>query len=399
MGISNKILNRVEQLEKIITEIRDFQGVLVSITDFNELCTKAIKYLAERINANYGFLLMYERDLPNIKVIGIYGITRRIRKIPRKGVIERTLLGIYPIVINSPNDLSKEPFIKTIDIKPKSFLGVALIVTGELIGMIALLNKTVTPGFTTEDEELIYSLANVTAIAIKKFQLHEEKERAVISNYSRYFSTKIARLIHKKPEKLSPRKEKVTVLFADIRDFTPMVGRIKKEGKWKVLMERLRDFRARMSNIIHINGGIIDKFEGDSIMAVFGVPYPQNDQAERAVTTAIRMREALKELNNEWGLKENEKWKIGIGINTGEGIAGNIGPEDIGSEGPLEYTVLCDSVNIAARIVSEADKDEILIHDTTYEELPDNLKNKIEYLGKKELKGLPKKVNIWKVVK
>lgn len=169
--------------------------------------------------------------------------------------------------------------------------------------------------------------------------------------------------LYKKNANIEPGGEsrKVTVLFSDIRSFTS----ISESMAAKEVVKVLNDYLSAMTDIIFTNRGTIDKFIGDAIMTVFGAPIESDDDAIRAVKTAISMNKALKEFN---AIHKELKspLEIGIGIHTGEVIAGNIG-----SEKRLDYTVIGDNVNLSSRIESLTKfyKCSILISQSTYDEL------------------------------
>jgi adenylate cyclase len=134
---------------------------------------------------------------------------------------------------------------------------------------------------------------------------------------------------------------RVTVLFTDIRSFSTISERMDAHA----LVSLLNEYFAEMVTIIMQEEGVVDKFIGDAIMAVFGAPVTKEDDAERAVRAAVRMREALAELNQQLSKRGLPPIRAGVGIHTGEVVAGNIG-----SEARMEYTVIGDAVNVASRL-------------------------------------------------
>jgi adenylate cyclase len=135
--------------------------------------------------------------------------------------------------------------------------------------------------------------------------------------------------------------------------------------------------------------GTLDKYIGDSLMAVFGAPFGQDNDAERAVTAALKMREAL-EAENKADSRE-KKLNIRIGINTGQITAGNIG-----SPKRMEYTVLGDAVNVASRLESIAEPNQILIGEETYNRIKDKIKTR--EIGLRKLKGKSRDLKVYEVL-
>lgn len=138
------------------------------------------------------------------------------------------------------------------------------------------------------------------------------------------------------------KKQEVTILFSDIRSFTEISEKIPPEE----VVALLNRYLSKMTDIIYEQEGTIDKFIGDAIMTIFGAPLQREDDILRCIITAIEMNRALKDFNFEYqNLPRN--LEIGVGIHTGEAIAGNIG-----SDKRLDYTVIGDTVNLASRIES-----------------------------------------------
>jgi adenylate cyclase len=140
---------------------------------------------------------------------------------------------------------------------------------------------------------------------------------------------------------LGGEQREVTVLFSDIRGFTPLAEQLPPQA----LVALLNRYLTLMTERIHANGGIVDKFIGDGIMAMFGAPVQAPDDPQRAVRAACEMVRALERFNAEQEAAGAPPLKIGVGISTGVVVAGNVG-----SPGRLNYTVLGDTVNVAARL-------------------------------------------------
>ena len=154
-------------------------------------------------------------------------------------------------------------------------------------------------------------------------------------------SPEIAAQLMRDGAALGGEEREVTILFADLRGFTPLSENMQP----RELIELLNDYLERMSAEIERHGGVIDKFIGDAIMAVFGAPLKQDGDADHALQSALAMERALEKLNLELAAAGRPKLGIGIGINTARVVAGNIG-----SHRRLNYSVIGDGVNVAARL-------------------------------------------------
>ena len=152
--------------------------------------------------------------------------------------------------------------------------------------------------------------------------------------------------------------QEVSILMADIRGFTAMA----EDYSPVVMLETLNRYLAKMCEIAVSHGGTVDKFMGDAVMLLFGAPRVADDDARRAVDCAVAMQIAVEEMNRENAMLGLPPLHVGIGINTGQVIAGRLG-----SELHSEYTVVGNEVNIAARIEAFSLRGQVLISETTFE--------------------------------
>jgi len=135
----------------------------------------------------------------------------------------------------------------------------------------------------------------------------------------------------------------MSVLFADIRGFTTFTER----GRPEDIVAQLNEYFSRMVEVVFANRGTVDKFVGDMVMALFGAPVDDPDHAEHAVQTALGMLDALKGLNARWAAEGRPALDIGIGVNSGDMVAGIIGSDTV-----MSYTVIGDAVNLGSRLES-----------------------------------------------
>jgi PAS domain S-box-containing protein len=186
--------------------------------------------------------------------------------------------------------------------------------------------------------------------------------------------------------KLHGERQYVTVLFADVRGFTRLAEGREPED----VVALLNRYFNMVVEIIFKYEGTLDKFIGDNVMAVFGAPIKSNNDEERAVMAAMEIQSEMEKFNRERKLNNEDAISVGIGINTGEAVVGNIG-----SEKRMDYTVIGDTVNVADRIQSAASGGEILISTLTYKEVKD--KFICRKLPPITVKGRQKPIHVFKV--
>jgi len=186
------------------------------------------------------------------------------------------------------------------------------------------------------------------------------RDRERIRNlFGVYLSTEVSRAILDGGVSLEGESRHVSILFCDIRNFT----RFSAQRTPREVVERLNEFFSKMAGAISQHGGSINKFLGDGFMAVFGAPAPQADHARRAIEAALAMETELAALNAQLRERSQNEVEFGIGIDSGEVVAGNVGSKD-----RLEYTVIGDPVNRSSRIeqLNKSLRTRILISERTY---------------------------------
>ncbi len=191
------------------------------------------------------------------------------------------------------------------------------------------------------------------------------RERNMIKDtFGRYVSRQVQEAILNKEIPLEGEHKKATILFTDIREFTGLSENLGPQGTIRFL----NAYFSRMVDVILRHEGTIDKFIGDAIMAVFGAPISKNDDATRAVRAAIDLVGALEGFNADRERSALSHIRMGVGVHTGEVIAGNIGTSE-----RMEYTVVGDAVNLASRTQSLTAyyRIPIIITDSTYREIQD----------------------------
>lgn len=161
---------------------------------------------------------------------------------------------------------------------------------------------------------------------------------------------------------LKGKKVKATIFYSDIRGFTAMSETMTPED----IYNQLNEYFEEMCAIIFQYGGYVDKFIGDCVMAVFSAPFQTPHDAKNAVLAAVAQQKKIKELAEKWKAEGKREFTVGMGVNTGDVVMGNLG-----SSTRMNYTVIGDNVNLAARLYNVAKAGEIIISDYTYQEVKD----------------------------
>lgn len=188
---------------------------------------------------------------------------------------------------------------------------------------------------------------------------------------------------------LDGERRTATVLFSDLRDFTPYVEECSPEE----VIQGLRSYFTEMEKAIRINGGLVLQYLGDEIEAVFGVPLACEDHAQKALTAALDMRACLEQLNEIRAQEGLRKFRHGIGIHTGEVLAGNSG-----SQNRLSYTLIGDTVNLTSRLqeLTKKFKCDILASEETVKNLTGSFD--LEREEPQMVKGYSKPVTVYRVI-
>ena len=238
---------------------------------------------------------------------------------------------------------------------------------------------------------LVFSLG-VVVPTLEQAYTQERERRRVYNLFSRFISPRMVKQMLETQDinSLNKRTE-LTILFSDIRGFTTISEKMAPD----YLVSLLNPYLETMTAIIHKHGGTVDKYEGDAIVAFFGEPIPHEDHAVRAAAAALEMRQALSRLNNTWQAEGVyfANFEMGIGINTGEVFVGLLG-----SKQRLNYTVIGDAVNLAARLQDKTKEYgyPILISGATRKKIQDRFKT--AFVENAVLKGKSEPVSIYQLL-
>ncbi len=233
------------------------------------------------------------------------------------------------------------------------------------------------------------SLTYFSSEAYRNF-IEERQSRFLKKAFSSYVSDKLVGQIIENPDllKLGGQKKEITMLFSDIRGFTTLSEQVSPEQ----LVELLNDYFTPMTNIVLKNNGTLDKYIGDAIMALFNVPVDVENHEYYGCLTALEMIETLDVINMEFQKKGFPEIDIGIGLNTGYAVVGNMGTDT-----RFDYTAIGDSVNLASRLegTNKFFGTRIIVSEFTYLKVKDNFKFRM--LDKIRVKGKAEGITIYEL--
>jgi adenylate cyclase len=383
-SLTKNKLSEVGRSYERLSALYEASKYIISGFDLEKRLNLVMDSAIEVLQAERGFLMLRDEQTNQLKVM----VKRKI------GGEELDELSISMSVANEvvrageprlTSNAAKDPLFKDrgsiIMHKIISIMCVPLKIEDRVLGVIYLDNRIAEGVFDESDKELFLAFASLSAIAIENARLfqrlqYEEKVRA---SMSRNLPAGVVEMLMMNPEEWKPggTLQKVTVLFSDIRGFTTLSAGMPPD----ITMQILNEYFDEMSRIIFSHQGTLDKFLGDGLMAIFGAPFSYGDDADRAVHAAIDMIQRIRILNTSAREKGKPPIDIGIGINTGAAIAGNVGTLE-----RMDYTVIGDMVNTAFRLTSAAGRNQILISKETRANLQTTLN--LKDIGKVKTKDI-----------
>ena len=375
------------------TKLRLVQRVsekLVNIVDPQLLADEIMSIVVEQSGADRGLLCLLDDDSRPVP-IAARGLGRDEEVRVSRTVLKRLLDERAGVVIN-PTTESADALGSLLAMHVLSTMCVPLWTGNKIVGILSVDSTTPDKRFTEQDLDLLIAVAHQVAIGIQRSQLtyQIENERRLRDYLSKYLDNRIVEQISVGHEAgkdvLAPVERVVTILFADVVAFTKiseLLGPVE-------LANFIREYLTAMTEVIFAHGGTIDKYIGDSVMALFGAPVPQDNSGRSAISAALAMNRRVAELSSP------EAWKrplsVRIGINTGPVVVGNLG-----SEVRSEYTALGDAVNVASRLQVFARPGEICVDESTLEKTKGDFE--VEEIGTIDVKNRAEPVVVYKVLK
>jgi class 3 adenylate cyclase/rubrerythrin len=387
ISIEREGMNRFNEFYKFFT----FSGTDVTI---EEIYRKALALIAKEIQASYASIFHLTSNKQ--KLMLMYGANYRFQDAQFIPVaIEKTyMMDMIKTGVgftSHEKNLDRRKFEVSILERlaadtVTNFLAMPIMLEEEPVGEIILFNKI--GSFRRRDIDFMeFMTKELAAILVKRRQVKQILQIQQEGQYlSRYFSPNLLKRL-KRGELMDKEgiTEEITVLFADIRGFTPMSERMKPQD----IIRMLNTYFGKIVNIVLQNDGVIDKFIGDAIFVYWGVPIKHKNDTLLATLTGIAIQEEVAFMKEKGILPPD--FHIGIGINKGPAILGNIGSEE-----RLEFTAIGDTVNTASRLCGIALKDQILVSGSVYKDIFFDLE--VAPHGRQALKGKSQETLVYKVM-
>jgi adenylate cyclase len=395
---SQEYLAELARNNKVLFVLYEISRHLNQIHDFKELLGKIMDLILMVIDADYGFLVLAGgSDGDNLTPVVVkykteHGKSKRGIKASRT-LINKVINGKVALLTSNAMTDSRLDGAKSVMIQQiRSAMCVPLWREDKIIGVIQLDSVRIDNQFNQDDLELLKAIGSQAAMVIEQSALNERirEEERMRNRLQRFHSPQVIEMILKGGEEtiddIMESKELIaTILFADIVGFT----RLSETMPPREINIILNRYFSSMTDIVFSHGGTLDKYIGDGLMAVFGAPMEKEDDAERAVRTALDIRRQLTAMMKT--TRADRRFDIRVGLNTGRVVAGNIG-----SPKRMEYTVIGDPVNVASRLESIAKPNQIIIGEETF----GLVKNKFKILeiGMRKVKGKSSGVMVYEVL-
>lgn len=400
---SDKSFTPEEGVEDIAALRRDYEKLRASYevtqaievgTTIAALCDKILEVAFRLVPADRGVILLYNEQalLEAVAVRTGEDVDPTQEVIVSRTVLDAAVQDKEAVLSHDASADSRFESAQSVIMQGiRSTMCVPLLHDDSVLGVIMLDSRLATHAFTERDLALFETVASQAAIAVQNTLLAKKLEREAITRerFRRLLSPAIAEQVLSGQVEVKQGGELrvTTMLFADIRGFTS----ISESSEPQVVVEALNEYFERMVEIVFRYEGTLDKFIGDEMMVLFGAPVAHRDDPARSVRAALEMQQAMAGLNQQQVAHGLPPFQIGIGINTGEVVAGYIG-----SSQAMEYTVIGDPVNTGSRLCSIAKPGQTLIAEPTLEALGNEFE--VAELPVAVVKGKSRPVRVFEVL-
>ncbi|HET8888531.1 MAG TPA: adenylate/guanylate cyclase domain-containing protein [Candidatus Angelobacter sp.] len=390
--------SRVKKLERenyLLTVLYEAGKALNAKLELEDICEQVISLACLIEGVERGFVMLFDEQGDVVRQSEVryrdpQSSERRPQIILSQSVLELIRKERRPILIEDVSADERFSGSESLKISGlRSAMCAPLVGKDQLFGVLYVDNLERPAAFTQDELNVFALVAAQAGAAVDNAMAHEKIAQQSLqrSALERFLSPEVVEMVVANPDiRLGGVNQEVTVMFADIRGFTTMSEEM-EPGR---VVEILNEYFTRVTDVIFDNGGTLDKYIGDAVMAVFGAPISKGNDAAAAVNSAIQIQRLLVELNRDAAARQWPELRVGIGINTGSAIAGNIG-----SPRRLDYTVVGDAVNTAQRLMTNTAGGQILISESTARKIGKTFD--LERLPELKVKGRSEAVPVFRV--
>jgi adenylate cyclase len=393
-----RVVLDVAYKNKVFEILVQVAKTLISLDDLETVLDKVMDLIFEYLPVDRGFLLLEEQGALQLRISRFKSGQRMTTdgSLPySRTIVDMVVREKVAVLTSDAQQDERFEAGQSIRIQQiRSAMCAPLWYRDTVIGVIHVDSPLHVGTFTERDLDLLTALANFAAVAIERARLHDRvaEEKRIRGRLERYHSPQVVDEIIADAKATGSfkevRTETVTILFADLVGFTSWSEKMAPTD----LARLLNRFFTLASEAVFSQDGTIDKFVGDAVMAFFGAPIDQPDHAARSVAAALKLREEVALWNQDRAAEGEFPLEVRMALNTGETIVG-----EIGSERRVEYTVVGNAVNVAARMEEfVAMPGDIVIGPATYEAIRGQYR--FAQLGFFALKGVSEQVPLYKLL-
>jgi adenylate cyclase len=366
----------------------------LSSTCEKEICDSLLDSVSEISGSQHISILLYDDEKSALHIATSKGINKKVADSVQLKSGDCIAGWVYkhgkPVILNKENQHKSifAPFLKRPEII--SAISCPIIIRGKIIGVLNISQTETDHRFTESDKEVMGVICGQAALAIENVRSLKKNEQTIRTRtlLEQYVSPQVAELLIEQqdnPVNIGEIQD-ITILFADIRNFTTLVQELDLDH----LRTFLNQFFNNFSEIIFEHQGTIDKFMGDAVLAFFGAPVPSQYSTCAAVEAAAAMREGFRDLCGQWSREDHifKKLDLGIGVTKGKVFLGNVG-----SAKRFDYTVIGNEVNIAQRLAAESTQCRIYLTEIVKNNV--SPKFNIESLGNMNLRGIKEEIPVF----
>lgn len=364
-------IDDIEQLRQDYEKLRtayELQRAIGLELDLDRLLNRILELSFDFLPADRGVILLFDDD-SELRPRAVKTRTERgdeeiilSNSIIREALKEKAAVLSSDAMIDSRFQGSHSIIMQGI----RSSMAVPILHKGEMLGMMILDSQVATGAFGEKDLQILSNIASQVAYFMENMKLAKQVEVEAINRekFQRMMSPNLAEKVINGELEVKKGGESLdaTVLFADIRGFTSMA----ENQDAQAIVDMLNEYFELAVELVFKHEGTLDKFVGDEIMALWGAPVQHSDDPVRAVLAGIEMQQMLVEFNRMREAEGTDPIRIGVGVSTGQVVAGYLG-----SSRTMEYSVIGDTVNVASRLCSSAKPGEVIISESTFHRVRD----------------------------